>query len=170
MVHSIVALVLAAMISISPMLPDKAKSQQEWKSIGKCRITTYCHVCNDGHGYESTSGKRLKYGYAACRWLPNGTIISVEGEIFEIADTCGTGAIDLFVDTDGEECKCNVNEYRRVSIKAKRRTNERKNNDSQIARRKMDHRTGKSRRVLRNNNIQRRKNHLQRKSRTCRAV
>ena len=124
MVKSFIALLLTTVISLSPLNVSGVKADKshadEWKPLGKCRITTYCHVCNDGHGYESTSGKRLKYGLAACRWLENGTIISVEGELFEIADTCGTDAIDLFVDTDGEPCRCNVNEYRMVSVKVKR--------------------------------------------------
>lgn len=124
MVKSIISAILAVMISLSPLTTaqaDRIHQEDEWKSLGKCRITCYCHVCNDGHGYESTSGKHLKYGHAACRWLPNGTIISVEGEIFEIVDTCGTDAIDLFVDTENDYCSCNLNEWRLVSIKRSRK-------------------------------------------------
>ena len=88
--------------------------EHEWKNIGKIRITTYCAHCNDPHGYESSSGKTLKYGYAACRWLPNGTLVNIEGDIFEIVDTCGTEAIDIFIDT--ETCQCNINEYKQVAI------------------------------------------------------
>ena len=113
MVHGIIATVLAVAITASPA-PKKEK-KPEWKSLGECRITTYCPSCNDGSGHESSSGTYLEYGHAACNWLPIGTKISVEGEIFEIVDVCGTDAIDLFVDTEG--CYCNTNEYRKVSVK-----------------------------------------------------
>lgn len=87
-----------------------------YKDLGECRITTYCPVCNDGQGYESSSGKELRYGYIACNWLPNGTIAYIDGERFEVADTCGTEAIDIFIDTDDTCCRCNLNEYRKVVI------------------------------------------------------
>ena len=90
-----------------------SKIEEEWKPLGKCRITSYCPICNEPKGYTSSSGKKLKYGYAACNWLPNGTKISIEGEIFTIMDTCGTDAIDIFLDT--KECTCNLNEYRYVT-------------------------------------------------------
>lgn len=86
----------------------------DYQSIGEQRITSYCPACNDGQGYESTSGKELRYGYVACNWLPNGTKLSIEGEIYEVQDTCGTEAIDIFIDTD--QCYCNLNEYRKVVI------------------------------------------------------
>lgn len=88
--------------------------ESHWKQLGKVRITTYCPECNCPQGYQSSSGKTLKYGHAACNWLPIGTIIDIEGDSFEITDTCGTDAIDIFVDTD--YCKCNINEYKNVSI------------------------------------------------------
>lgn len=91
----------------------------EWKDLGECRITTFCPVCNDGSGHESSSGTELRYGHAACSWLPIGTKISIEGEIFEIVDICGTDAIDIFIDTDDECCRCNLNEYKDVRIKVK---------------------------------------------------
>ena len=94
---------------------DHKANDTEWEIIGKCRITSYCCACNDGSGHESSSGKYLQYGHVACRWLPNGTIISIEGEQFEVVDTCGTDAIDVFIDTD--ECNCNLNEYKTVAIK-----------------------------------------------------
>lgn len=90
------------------------KPKNKWKCIGKQRITCYCPSCNDPNGYQSSSGKRLRNGYAACNWLPIGTKINIEGEYFKIMDKCGTDAIDVFTDTP--ECQCNLNEYREVCI------------------------------------------------------
>ena len=109
----IAAMILSAMIATTHV-QEKPKTQKEWKPIGEQRITCYCPQCNDGQGYESSSGKRLRYGHAACSWLSTGTKISVEGEIFTVVDICGTDAIDIFIDTDS--CECNINEYRRVSV------------------------------------------------------
>lgn len=88
----------------------------EWEQLGKCRITCYCPSCNDGSGHESASGKYLEYGDCACSWLPVGTIVSIEGEEFEVVDICGTDAIDIFID-DSDGCNCNLNEWRYVSVK-----------------------------------------------------
>ena len=88
-------------------------STVEYTDLGDCRITEYCPTCNDGSGYESSSGIELKSGHCACSWLPEGTEISVEGEPLTVVDKCGTEAIDVFVDTD--ECECNLNEYRKVT-------------------------------------------------------
>lgn len=115
MIKSITALALATAISAAPM-PQKEKTP-EWKDLGECRITTYCCACNDGSGHESSSGKYLEYGDCACSWLPIGTEISIEGEIFTVVDICGTDAIDIFIDMD--ECHCNLNEYKDVRIKVK---------------------------------------------------
>ena len=115
MIKSITALALATAISVAPM-PQKEKTP-EWKDLGKCRITQYCCACNDGSGHESSSGKYLEYGDCACSWLPIGTEISIEGEIFTVVDICGTDAIDIFINTD--ECHCNLNEYKDVRIKVK---------------------------------------------------
>lgn len=93
----------------------KKESQVKWRSIGKCRITEYCPCCNDPAGYQSSSGKRLEEGDAACSWLENGTQIRVRGRVYTIVDTCGTEAIDLFVDTD--ECWCDRNECQEVEIR-----------------------------------------------------
>ena len=86
-----------------------------YEDLGYCRITTYCPSCNDGAGHESSSGIYLEAGrHVACRWLPNGTVINIEGDEYTVVDTCGTDAIDIFVDTD--YCHCSLNEYKRVYI------------------------------------------------------
>lgn len=114
MIKTIAAVLITSSLLTAPA-PDPP--QNEWKNLGECRITCYCPVCNDGQGHESSSGKELRYGHAACNWLPIGTKISIEGEIFEIVDTCGTDAIDIFVDTDDQSCRCNLNEYKDVRVK-----------------------------------------------------
>ena len=120
MIKTIIAgALIAASLTAAPA-PKETKAKPEWKSLGKCRITSYCPICNDGTGHESSSGVKLRYGHAACNWLPIGTKVSIEGEIFTIVDTCGTDAIDVFVDHDDGFCRCNLNEYRKVAVKEKR--------------------------------------------------
>lgn len=109
------AVLIAGSISMMGQA-DLAPAKEEIVDLGECRITCYCPNCNDGEGHESSSGTYLEYGHAACRWLPNGTIIDIEGEEFEIVDTCGTDAIDIFID-DESGCRCNLNEYRHVVIR-----------------------------------------------------
>lgn len=111
--------IAGALIAASIAAPahNKDSPKEEWKDLGECRITTYCCACNDGSGHESSSGKYLEYGDCACSWLPLGTEISIDGEIFTVVDICGTDAIDIFIDTD--ECHCNLNEYKDVRIKTK---------------------------------------------------
>ena len=95
---------------------EKEQRQEGWRSLGDCRITNYCPVCNDPeYSYESLSGKELKNGHAACNWLDVGTVIKVNGREYEIVDTCGTEAIDLFVDS--YECWCDDNYYGKVKIR-----------------------------------------------------
>lgn len=114
------ALVIAATTMAGAITPPGIDTAPEYISLGECRITCYCPECNDGTGHESSSGAYLKTGHAACRWLPIGTIIDIEGDEFEIVDTCGTDAIDIFIDDDSGECRCNLNEYKRVTIKKER--------------------------------------------------
>lgn len=109
MVNAIITAVLAGVISTSPV--------QGYVDIGTCRITEYCPVCNDGAGHESASGTYLRYGHAACSWLPYGTVIDIEGDEFVVVDTCGTDAIDIFIDDNSGACNCNLNEYKRVTVK-----------------------------------------------------
>ena len=113
---------IAAVLITGSLLtaPAPGPPKEEWKDLGECRITCYCPVCNDGSGHESSSGVELRYGHAACSWLPVGTKISIEGEIFTVVDTCGTDAIDIFIDTDDSICRCNLNEYKNVRIKEKK--------------------------------------------------
>ncbi len=106
-----VAVVIAGMLSMA-----QTADLNRPVDLGQCRITCYCPTCNDGEGHESSSGTYLEYGHAACRWLPIGTVIDIEGDEFEIVDTCGTDAIDIFID-DESGCRCNLNEYRHVVIR-----------------------------------------------------
>ena len=116
---AIAGALIAIMMSAPAPENNKASPEKVWKPIGECRITSYCPYCNDGEGHESSSGKELEYGDCACNWLPIGTKVSIEGDIFTVADTCGTDAIDIFIDHDDGWCGCNLNEYRKVSILTK---------------------------------------------------
>ena len=87
----------------------------DWESIGSCRITTYCAGCNDPAGsYQSSSGVTLYEGCVACNWLPIGTRLRIDGCEYVVMDTCGTDAIDIFVDTS--YCVCSSNYYTEVFI------------------------------------------------------
>ena len=112
----IAAAITIAVLLNSTALPAEPMPVEKWESIGEQRITCYCPYCNDGEGHESSSGKELEYGDCACSWLPIGTKISVEGEIFVVRDICGTEAIDIFIDHDDGYCGCRLNEYRQVSV------------------------------------------------------
>lgn len=93
----------------------KSIETSPWKSIGMCRITTYCPWCNDPPGtYESSSGSQLYEGCAACNWLAIGTKIRINGNEYTVVDICGTDAIDIFVDTSS--CCCHTNYYTNVEI------------------------------------------------------
>lgn len=116
MVGHLTAAVLAVGITLSGAVQDMDNAPQ-YEDLGECRITTYCPSCNDGAGHESSSGVYLKYGHAACNWLPNGTIIDIEGERFEIVDTCGVDdTIDIFIDDNSGECHCNTLAYKEVYL------------------------------------------------------
>ena len=117
MIGTIGTAMVGLAMSLNVAMSDVNANFEHWECLGECRITEYCPACNDGGGYDSTSGKHLRAGHAACSWLPNGTIISIGGVEFEIVDTCGTDAIDLFRETDC--CECDMNEYKVVYIKRK---------------------------------------------------
>ena len=81
------------------------EEESHWESLGDCRITYYCPVCNDpGYSYASSSGTTLYEGCVACSWLPLGSKIRINGDEYTVVDRCGTDAIDVFVDTG--ECCC----------------------------------------------------------------
>ena len=91
------------------------EDESHWTSLGSCRITTYCAGCNDPAGsYQSSSGAVLYEGCVACNWLPIGTRLRIDGCEYVVMDTCGTDAIDIFVDTG--YCMCNANYYTEVYV------------------------------------------------------
>lgn len=106
---------IAIALVLSFIQPQEA--QEPWDYLGECRITTYCQYCNEPAGYGSSSGKELAYGDAACGWLPEGSQISIEGEVFTIVDKCGTDAIDLFIPSDCGYCDCDLNIKTHVSVR-----------------------------------------------------
>lgn len=122
MIKTVASLLLAAMLAAGPTtgaVKEKTPDADTWRSLGKWRITTYCAECNEPIGRESASGKRLKYGYVAMNNVPMGSEISVEGEIFTVADRCGVDdTVDIFIPDEGDGiCRCDVLEYKEVKIK-----------------------------------------------------
>ena len=104
-----------ASVAISLLLTVSAGvSSQGWENLGYCRVTQYCPACNDPAGHQSSSGVYLTDGCAACNWLDIGTVIEIDGVEYTIVDYCGTDAIDLFIDSDSDECVCYMNEYKEV--------------------------------------------------------
>lgn len=122
----ITALVLAVLLNLntsamfSSTVPlEKAKSEQ-WRDLGKYRITVFCEACNDPSGTQSASGKALEYGDVAMNGVPLGSKISIDGEIFTVVDRCGIdGTVDIFI-PGGEDniCECNFLDYKEVRIKS----------------------------------------------------
>lgn len=102
--------------SMDQVAPATCTVEEPGYYVTEARITTYCPACNEPQGYGSASGKVLAPGDCACNWLPLGTVISIDGEVFTVVDICGTDAIDLFIDDGSGECHCNVNKYVEVII------------------------------------------------------
>lgn len=103
---------------VSSKIETEAKKEEsKWKSIGDCRITYYCPVCNDpGYSYNSSSGVTLYEGCVACSWLPLGSKIRINGDEYTVVDRCGTDAIDIFVDTDSCYCSQYGTYYAEVEV------------------------------------------------------
>lgn len=99
----------------SLIIPMFEEETQQWEPIGECRVTTYCPYCNSPQGHGSASGVYLEYGHVACSWLPIGTVIRIDGEVFTVVDVCGTDAIDIFMPFE-DGCHCDINEYRFVEV------------------------------------------------------
>ncbi|MEA4922204.1 MAG: hypothetical protein VB031_02415 [Eubacteriaceae bacterium] len=94
--------------------PEPKCEEEKWDET-EARITEYCPSCNDPAGYQSSSGKYLEDGDCACSWLPEGTQVNINGNVYTVVDTCGTDAIDIFRDTD--ICQCDANYYTIVKIR-----------------------------------------------------
>lgn len=95
---------------------ERKKEESKYESLGECRITTYCPACNDPAGsYQSSSGATLYEGCVACNWLDIGTKLLINGQEYTVMDTCGTDAIDIFIDS-GDTCYCSENYYTEVKI------------------------------------------------------
>ena len=119
MIKTAIAGVLIAASMATPV-HNKDSPKEEWKDIGKWRVTTFDVYCNDPPGSQSASGKPLEYGDVAMNGVPLGSKISIEGEIFTVTDRCGIdGTVDIFIENDAGYCTCNTLEYKNVRIKTK---------------------------------------------------
>ncbi len=73
-----------------------------------------CSVCNGNSRGVTTSGKRIQNGmqnpyYVACNWLPLGTVIDVDGQLYTVVDRGGSslsrkGRIDIFTPEGHSMC------------------------------------------------------------------
>lgn len=102
--------------SYSESQPQEEEVSGYWVSLGDCRVTSYCPACNSPAGHASATGKYLEYGDCACSWLPMGTVLMIDGEVFTVVDVCGTEAIDIFLDGPIDTCVCDRNYYTEVYI------------------------------------------------------
>lgn len=94
------------------------KSAKGYKvgQVIKGRYSHYCAcaVCNGNSRGVTSSGKKISNGmenpyYVACNWLPLGTVISVDGTLYTVADRGGSGLsrkgrIDIFTPEGHSEC------------------------------------------------------------------
>lgn len=122
----IAEVLIAAVLALAPMVAEESvpedytsDSQVEVVKEGEVetvRVTEYCPSCNCPPGHGSASGKYLEEGDCACGWLPMGTVVIIDGEEYTVVDVCGTDAIDIFVNDDSGECRCERNEYEEAVI------------------------------------------------------
>ena len=53
---------------------------------------------------------------------PMGSEISIDGEVFEVADRCGIdGTVDIFIENDSDHCQCDTLDYKKVYIKTNKK-------------------------------------------------
>ena len=110
------ALIILSLVH-APIQQDTHK-EKPWKNIGSYRITVFCQYCNDPPGYQSKSGKKLKYGDVAMNDIPLGSQISIEGEKFTVKDRCGmNNTVDIFIPSNTSYCTCNYLNYKDVFLK-----------------------------------------------------
>ena len=69
--------------------------EEKWKITAYCSCQKCCGKLPDHPAYGITaSGRKAKYGYVACNWLPFGTQVEIEGlGVFTVMDR---GAKSLF--------------------------------------------------------------------------
>lgn len=113
----IAAGLLSAMIATAPA-PAPAQKEKPWKDGGEYRISAFCQFCNEQEGFQSASGKTLKYGHVAMNGVPFGTKISIDGEVFTVTDRVGVpDTVDIFIPSSDGCCHCNTLEHKEVYIK-----------------------------------------------------
>lgn len=113
-------------VRVGTKLPDNYNSVEPngvttWNgySVGDTvsgRYSHYCacSICNGNSRGVTTSGRRIQNGmqnpyYVACNWLPLGTVIDVDGQLYTVADRGGSGLskkgrIDIFTPEGHSMC------------------------------------------------------------------
>lgn len=110
-----IAAIMAANVYAAPVPEDYAEPYTV-----TARVTEYCPACNSPAGHGSATGAYLTTGHCAVGWLPMGSIVEIDGEMFEVVDVCGTDAVDVFRDDDSGICHCDRNEYEEITVYEKR--------------------------------------------------
>lgn len=115
-----------AVLRVGTKLPDNYNSVEPngtttWNgySVGDTisgRYSHYCacSVCNGNSRGITTSGRKIQNGmqnpyYVACNWLPLGSVIDVDGQLYTVADRGGSGLskkgrIDIFTPEGHDMC------------------------------------------------------------------
>lgn len=134
-IHGVTAVILASVIGMTPIhtvttqshynffttaVTPEYRQEQVYENIGTYRISIYCKWCNEPQGTGSKSGIPLQAGHVATQDLPIGSEIAIEGEEYEVTDTCGVpNTIDIYVENDSGYCQCNSLDYKDVYLKQK---------------------------------------------------
>lgn len=139
-IHGVTAVILASVIGMTPIqavttqshnnfftsvvtpeyINEVSRQEQVYENIGTYRISIFCKFCNEPQGTGSKSGKPLRAGHVATQDLPIGSEIAIEGEEYEVTDTCGVqNTIDIYVENDSGYCQCNSLDYKDVYLKQK---------------------------------------------------
>lgn len=118
MIKTAAGIIIMAMLATpTGIIKDKKPDTDNWRSLGKYRITTYCADCNEPIGHQSASGKTLKYGHVAMNGVPLGSKINIEGEPFTVTDRCGIdNTVDIFIPNGDGVCRCNTLDFKEVKI------------------------------------------------------
>lgn len=85
--------------------PYYEQSNDGWTYYGTCYITHYCpcSTCNGGYSGTASGAPLTPYRTAACSFLPFGTEVMINGEVWVIEDTGVSGDwIDLCMSSHDE--------------------------------------------------------------------
>lgn len=113
-------------VNVGTKLPDnynsvEANGVNSWNGYtlgdtvsGRYSHYCACSICNGNSRGITTSGRRIQNGmqnpyYVACNWLPLGSVIDVDGQLYTVVDRGGSslsrkGRIDIFTPEGHSMC------------------------------------------------------------------